>query len=49
MSVQTFFEFLVQIGLIVGLFFAGPFLLFFLATTYTDHLGARGKYHRAYR
>jgi tetratricopeptide (TPR) repeat protein len=49
MSVQSFFGFLVQVGLLIGLFTAGPFLLFFLATTYADSLGVRGKYHKAYR
>lgn len=49
MNVPSFFGFLVQIGLLIGLFTAGPFLLFFLATTYADSLGARGKYHKAYR
>ncbi|MBC8138977.1 MAG: hypothetical protein H8F28_24135 [Fibrella sp.] len=49
MSVQAFFGSLVQFGLIAGLFVAGPFLLFFLSTTYAEHLEARGKYHQSYR
>lgn len=49
MSGHAFFGSLLQLGLIVGLFFAGPFLLFYLATMYSNHLATRGKYHQAYR
>lgn len=49
MSVQSFFGFLGEVILLIGFFVAGPFLLFFLATSYAERLEARGKYHKAYR
>lgn len=49
MSVQSFFGFLGEVVLLIGFFAAGPFLLFFLSTSYAERLEARGKYHKAYR